>query len=305
MHVLDPDGDRRAATAANMFVDLERDGLVVLDGLLGAEDLRHARDTFAAAATRLSWNAQPGFFHTDPYRRMVPDVLRLDEAFVRAATETRVLETCARYVGDQFILPEAKGWRSNATQRDFHGWHNDAWYERSLPATPPQVKLAVYLSDVTSGAFEYRLGSHRKHRPRHWTNEEAAAEGPVRQVMGRAGTAFLFDSSGVHRQATPIATERDAVFLVFHDPTVPLQAEDRVANRYRPLLLDAATLGDLDGEQLRALGVGSRALQRRGYRPPASAPALQRTVEVLTRTHITATRGWQRATARFRARLAT
>jgi hypothetical protein len=283
-----------------MSVDLERDGLVVLDGLLTDHDLDHARDAFAAAATRLSWNAQPGFFHTDPYRRMVPDVLRLDEAFVRAATDPRVLETCTRYLGDGFILTEAKGWRSNATQRDFHGWHNDAWYERSLPVAPRQLKLALYLSDVDSGAFEYCVGSHRKHRPRHWSNEEAATEGAVRQVTGRAGTAFLFDSSGVHRQATPILSGRDAVFLVFHDPAVPLQPEDLVANRYRPLLLDAATLGDLDDGQLRALGIGSRALQRRGYRPPASSQTLQRAIEVVTRTHIAATRGW----ARVRARLA-
>ena len=141
MHIVDPDGGRREATAAGMFVDLDRDGLVVIEGLLSDEDLAHARDAFAAAATRLSWNAQPGFFHTDPYRRMVPDVLRLDEAFVRAATEPRVLGACTRYLGDRYILTEAKGWRSNPTQRDFHGWHNDAWYELALPTRPPQLVL--------------------------------------------------------------------------------------------------------------------------------------------------------------------
>jgi hypothetical protein len=300
MHILENDGGRTTATVDAVSDILERDGLVVLDGLLDAEELAHARRCFSSTVSRLTWNTQPGFFHTDPYRRMVTDVLRLDESFVRMATHPTVLAACRRYLGPDFIVTEAKGWRSNPSRADFHGWHNDAWYDPSLPRLPRQLKLAVYLSDVETGAFQYRRGSHDRHPHRHWSPEEAEREGPLREVTGRAGTAFLFDSSGVHRQAMPILDERDAVFLVFHDPATPLQAEDLRANRYHPLLLDAASMGALDSDQLRALGVGCRDLVRRGYEAPRRAPRLQRVIEAMTRTHISATR----SAARVRARLA-
>jgi hypothetical protein len=303
MRLRDANGSSRTACPDSILDDLERDGVVVLDDVLNDADFRHARDAFAAAAERLSWNTQPGFFHTDPFRRMVPDVLRLDEAFVALATAPTLLDVCSRYIGSNFILTEAKGWRSNPTRRDFHGWHNDAWYAPELSAVPRQLKLGVYLSDVTTGAFQYRLGSHKKHRPRHWTDEGANDEGPLKGVLGPAGTVFLFDSSGVHRQETPIVTARDAAFLVFHDPDVPLQSDDLVADRYHPLIVNTASLSDLDAEQLRSLGVGTRALQRRGYQPPPRSPALQRTIETLTRTHITASRGVGRLRDMMRARL--
>ena len=103
MRLRDADGISRAASPGSMFDDLERDGVVVLEDVLSDADLRHARDAFAAAAGRLSWNTQPGFFHTDPFRRMVPDVLRLDEAFVALATAPALLDVCSRYIGSNLL----------------------------------------------------------------------------------------------------------------------------------------------------------------------------------------------------------
>jgi hypothetical protein len=84
----------------------------------------------------------------------------------------------------------------------------------------------------------------------------------VEQVLGPAGTAFLFDTSGVHRQAMPILEARRAVFYCYHDPHVPLQQEDVEYGRYQPLLLRASYLGGLSAEDQRLLGFGDRTNDR-------------------------------------------
>src|SRR5437763_1201245 len=80
----------------------------------------------------------------------------------------------------------------------------------------------------------------------------------VVEVPGRAGTAFLFDTSCVHRQNIPILEERHAAFFNYHDPGVPLRQEDIEYYRYHPLLLNAAFLGDLSAEEQRILGFGDK-----------------------------------------------
>jgi hypothetical protein len=278
--------------------ELRRDGVVVLGQLLDAQTLEAAQARFAQAASSMTFNERAGYFAADPYRRMVPDVLRLARGFVELATHPLVLEVCRAYLGAEFIVTEAKGWRSNPTQHDFHGWHNDAWYDATkLAAPPPQLKLGVYLTDVDSGAFQYLRGTHGALPPTHWSNDQADGN-PRVDLRGPAGTVFLFDSSGVHRQETPILSARDACFFVFHDPTLPLQDEDLAAQRYHPLLLNAALLGGLDEEQRRALGFGNPALDLYSAPPPARAPALARGVERLTAAHMALSRGLERVRRR-------
>lgn len=86
----------------------------------------------------------------------------------------------------------------------------------------------------------------------------------IAQMLGAAGTGFLFDTSGVHRQSIPVLEERQAIFLTYHDPEIRLQREDIEYFRYHPLLLNAAFLGDLSEEDQRVLGFDDRT----NYVPP-------------------------------------
>ena len=95
--------------------------------------------------------------------------------------------------GDEYELTEAKGWKSLPTKRDFHGWHGDAWYDQNAATSiPREVKLAIYLSDVRSGAFNYIKGSHRKQHPRPVKNHELLDVEPtqIAELSGPAGTGF-------------------------------------------------------------------------------------------------------------------
>lgn len=250
-----------AGGVAQLASALERDGIVLLPNLLDGEQLGGMQRAFEIRLHRLRWNNFEGYQRTELYRHMIEDVLMLAQGFVDAALHPLVKGVLSRYLGDRFELVEAKGWKSVPTRRDFHGWHGDAWYDQGVVAhIPKEVKLAVYLTDVRSGAFNYIRGSHRKQHPRPVRAEELGdvPRDQIVEMFGRAGTAFLFDTSGIHRQGVPMLEPRQAVFYNYHDPDVPLQKEDVDYYRYHPLLLNAAFLGDLSPEDRRILGFGNK-----------------------------------------------
>jgi Phytanoyl-CoA dioxygenase (PhyH) len=243
-----------------LFAELDTNGIVVLPSLLSAEQLHGMQKVFETKLRRLRWNNFDGYQKTETYRHMVEDVLLLDQGFVDLALHPLVKQILTRYLGDNFELNEAKGWKSLPTKRDFHGWHGDAWYDRTSSEIPREVKLAFYLTDVRSGAFNYIKGTHRRQHPRPVPNHEVAdvPASQILEVMGSAGSAFLFDTSGTHRQGVPMLEPRQAVFYNYHDPQVPLQKEDIDYYRYHPLLLNAAFLGNLSAQDQRILGFGNK-----------------------------------------------
>jgi hypothetical protein len=246
--------------ASSLTKQLEESGITVLPDLLTASQLRGMRASFDARLKRMRWNNFDGYEKTERHRHMVQDVLLLDQGFMDAALHPAVLSALHEYLGDRFELVEAKGWKSLPTKRDFNGWHGDAWYDQEhvKDQIPREVKLGLYLTDVRSGGFVYVKGTHGRQHPRPLSREEARALPRERftEVTGPAGLAFLFDTSGFHRQNVPILEPRQAVFFAYHDPNIPLQREDLEYYRYHPLQLNAAFLGNLTDEDRRILGFG-------------------------------------------------
>jgi hypothetical protein len=246
---------------SSVAAQLDADGIVVLADLVSPEQLRSMQRAFSTVLKRLRWNDFDGYEKTERHRHMVQNVLMLDQGFVDVALHPVVKEALREYVGSGVELVEAKGWLSLPTNEDFHGWHGDKWYDQTRVQTiPREVKLALYLTDVRSGAFCYVKGTHQKIHPRPYRTEEVRQlpGAQVVEVTGRAGTVVLFDTSGIHRQAMPILEPRHAVFLNYHDPSVPLQQEDVKYYRYHPLILNAAFLGDLGPDDYRILGFGNK-----------------------------------------------
>lgn len=241
---------------------LLRDGAVQLPVLVGQETLADMQAAFASRLRYFRWNNVDGYARTERMRHMVEDALTLSQGFVDIGIHPLVTEVVRRYVGANARLCEAKGWRSGATTKDFHGWHGDAWYDidKSPDVIPREVKLAFYLTDVDSGAFQYLKGTHGKRPPRPLSREDKL-QLPMDKLIefkGAAGTAVMFDTSGIHRQGIPIYTPRNAVFYNYHEPDVALQKEDVDYYRYHPLLLNAAFLGNLSPAQMQLLGFGCK-----------------------------------------------
>lgn len=248
----------RPSEVETLASELETNGIVVLPNLLSSQQLQGMQKAFEARLGRVRWNNFDGYHKTERFRHMIEDVLLLDQGFLDLALHPLVKQILNRYLGADYELTEAKGWKSLPTKRDFHGWHGDAWYDQSaVKEIHKEIKLAMYLTDVRSGAFNFIKGSHRQQHPRLVKNNEVK-ETQIFEVKGPAGTAFLFDTSGIHRQGVPMLETRHALFYNYHDPKVPLQQEDLITYRYHPLLLNAAFLGNLSDEDRRILGFGNK-----------------------------------------------
>jgi phytanoyl-CoA dioxygenase PhyH len=248
-------------TIDDLVARLQRDGVVVLPELVSSQALGAMQQAFASRLRHLSWNNINGYQKTEPYRHLVEDLLALDQGFVDLAIHPIVKAVLNQYLGNDYELTEAKGWKSIPTKVDFHGWHGDSWYDESQSdEIHKEVKLAIYLSDVRSGALNYVKGSHRKQHPRQVRNEEVAAldRSQIVELLGKAGTVILFDTSGIHRQGVPMLEERQACFFNYHNPGVALLKDAVDYYRYHPLLLNAAFLGGLSHEDERILGFGNK-----------------------------------------------
>ncbi|HEX3145688.1 MAG TPA: phytanoyl-CoA dioxygenase family protein [Pyrinomonadaceae bacterium] len=256
----------RMASVEALFSELDTNGVVVLPSIISDEQLREMRHAFAAKLQHVRWNNVDGFERTEIYRHMVEDVLLLAQGFVDLALHPLVKAILARYLGSSYQLTEAKGWRSLPTKHDFHGWHGDIWYEQKEGAPiHREIKVAMYLTDVRSGAFKFIKATHRRQHPHSLTPAEVDAlpTSEVVELKAPAGTVFMFDTSIIHRQSIPLLEDRQAIFYAYHDPSVLLQQEDIDYYRYHPLLLNAAFLGDLSTEDQRILGFGDK----RNYQP--------------------------------------
>ncbi len=257
--------------ADHLSAELETNGIVVLPRLLNPEQLHGMQTAFAARLRRMRWNNSEGYQRTEIYRHLVEDVLLLDQGFVDLALHPLVKEILTRYLGPEYELTEAKGWKSLPTKYDFHGWHGDLWYDQATEQTiHREIKLGMYLTDVKSGTVRFIKGSPRQQHPRSLNPAEVKMLplDDVIELSGAAGTGFMFDTSAIHRQSIPILEPRQAIFYAYHDPKVPLQLEDVAYDRYHPLLLNAAFLGGLSAEDQRILGFGNKtnfqpAFQRR------------------------------------------
>jgi len=286
---------------SDVLRSLERDGVAVIPNFVSANQLQGMRAAFDARLRHVRWNDIDGY-EKERFRHVIEDVLTLDQGFVDAALHPLVKETLREYVGEGYQLVEAKGWKSLPTRRNFHGWHGDAWYDQTkLSFIPREVKLAVYLTDVQSGFFEYVKESHRKQAPRPVPDQQlhSIQASMIEQVKGPAGTGFLFDTSGIHRQTVPILEARSAVFYNYHDPSVPLQKEDVDYYRYHPLLLNAAFLGNLCDEECRILGFGDQRNYSGAFSRRKKYPQMQRAFEAVLDARV----AWNSLRERAEARL--
>jgi len=177
-----------------MIADLTRDGLVDVGVMPGAAEMLaylQTRPTYPGHVKGASVAAQPAGSSTC----WAPeDVLRAPHFFEFAAGLTPV---AAEYLESRPLLYSVNAFTTyplnGPPNPDIQDWHRDRDDVRFLA-------LFVYLTDVLhplAGAHLFQQGTH-----------QGAAEGPVRTVLGPAGTAFLADTRGIHMGIRPVAQPR-------------------------------------------------------------------------------------------------
>ncbi|MBY6188477.1 phytanoyl-CoA dioxygenase family protein [Marinobacter hydrocarbonoclasticus] len=270
---------------------LHQQGVVRLPTRIPKETLAAMQAQFERQLGQSCFNTSPGFQQNERYRLLLENLLTLAPAFYHPLKDDALMALCRDYLGPAFQMTEARGWQTVRTLRHFHGWHNDAWYDTRHTTRPPrQLKLGIYLTDVDSGEFCYLTGSHKaRHTPGHWSAAQVQQMGQrIESITGPAGTVFLFDTCGIHRQNSPVLTPRNVVFYTFHDPATPIQALDRRFHRYAPLQLNAACLGSLTLEQQRILGFGDERYAQYQTAPEQRFATLHRAVQWQLKAALTA-----------------
>ena len=235
---------------------LKKDGIYLLGQILPGHTIDRMKLVYSRALEKPTWNTWIGFEQNEKWRRLIENVLLYDKSFLDLPLREELSAILAEYIGPKFELTEARGWETVATKRNFHGWHQDAWCREDLVPRPREIKLACYLTDVTSGQFQYIAGTHQRTGPARMysAREIEPLADRIVDVKGEAGTCFLFDTSGIHRQSTPVLEKRWVLFYNFHDPATPLGDFATGYSRYRPQMLNACFLGGLTHEQQRILG---------------------------------------------------
>ncbi len=113
-----------------LVTDLNRDGIVMLPDILSAKQLRGMQQAFAARLRHMRWNNFEGYSKTEPYRHMIEDVLMLDQGFVDLALHPLVKQILNSYMGTNYALTEAKGWKSLPTTTNWRTQSRTFWIIR-------------------------------------------------------------------------------------------------------------------------------------------------------------------------------
>lgn len=219
------DHDVGAQRASRLSVDandcaekLRRDGFVRLGAMLNAEEIAKltafydsvdARDPWAPSKPSFPGRTPPATAHTGQYYRSTviqspfvlelandPTVLRIAKSFLGATPTLSDLNAWWSYVG-----PE----RAKEAQL-YHRDRDDLKF----------CKLFIYLTDVdmTTGPHVYVRGSNndpRMREERRFTDDEVEAafgKDHVEYFCEPAGSAFIVDTSGLHKGLLPTKGRR-------------------------------------------------------------------------------------------------
>lgn len=179
-------------------------GYLVLEGAIPDAQLRRLQAAFDywADACRADWVEQVGRGEASPSWYDIPDPLEKDEVFVDLVDHPSYYGLLQDFTDGQLLFA-GLGVRTVAPwPLAYTGWHSDV--ARDYPLHP---KVQVYIEDVSSrgGEFAFVPGSHRVDsetyyrglRGRTLPRRNDTMPGH-RTLPGRAGTAIIFNSYGVH-----------------------------------------------------------------------------------------------------------
>ena len=242
---------------------LKQDGILILNDFVSEQWLTDMQQSFNHKLEHINFNSTSGYQRYEMYRDYVENLLMVDPSFMKFAVQPELVKIIKGYISENLILKESRGWRTRIVKKHFHSWHKDGWYDKKIYSKPPkQLKVVIYLTDVTSGSFSYIKGSHRKIKSNphilheHFTNEfiEPYKEDIV-FALGKAGTVIIFDTSGIHCQNSPNLSPRNAAFYTYNDAEICIDSSELAYGRYGQLFVSNEFINDgFTVEDLRILG---------------------------------------------------
>ena len=106
-----------------------------------SNSLTDMQTAFEGILKKPRFNTTNGYQQNEKWRVLVEDLLTLSKAFYFPIFNQELLSVLRSYLGSKFQMTEARGWKTIATKKNFHGWHNDAWYNSNIYSTLVQIPL--------------------------------------------------------------------------------------------------------------------------------------------------------------------
>ena len=203
---------------------LQKDGFLVMEGLVGTNDLNGFHGAFKERMTT-SIAVGGGMKKSKDEINLVyvDHPMTLHPAGVRFALDKSITRLVEDYLRSPIVLSYTAAYRTKVISIKtrtkayekpgvFSGWHSDA----NLIAPDRGYRFVMsmmYLNDVSigGGALQVIRGSHTYgSEKRKWTTDEIEARRQdIVEVNAPAGSVVVFDMQLIHRAGIPTETERD------------------------------------------------------------------------------------------------
>ena len=206
---------------------LIQDGYVVLDDFIAPSEVAEMREYFQQFDSFSPYRPELGRFHSPHDAPPSIHVSNFDEHValnapyaLKLANDPAVLQTIGAFLGCKPLIGLIHAWWSMPTGQgpqhaeNYHRDYDDLKF----------AKLFIYLTDVDeqSGPHMFVKGSPRspklQQRQRYSDSEVSAAFPEISDHMsftGPAGTAFIEDTSGLHKGVPPVSAPR-LIFQVLY-----------------------------------------------------------------------------------------
>jgi len=247
---------------------LKKDGMVILRGLYGDEELDGLNKRFELYFDKPTVSGTVGCAQLS-HAKTATSVFTLGGPIVRMLIESRLIDIVQTYMGSNCVLAEATAKRDLGVgyvyfppHADFHaGWKKSATSEFVLTQEdmecPVGVGAALYLHDTVEGAFCYSLGSHAL-KAKHGLHLDGYPPDLKREIVanlvrcdGRKRDMVVFDDRGFHGPDQPSKSDRSAILLDYYRE----KTFGHIVVTPHPIW--SSDLVDMTPEELRVLGVGA------------------------------------------------
>ncbi len=200
-------------------IQFERDGYLVLENAIPSQELKRVQEAF----DRCAREAKPQWLEgvaagTAPAAYFdIPDPLEQDEAFSELVDHPSYYGLLMDFTGEELLFLGPQFRTLPPSPLSYVGWHYDV--ERTNPL---HLKIQLYLSDVGEGegAFAYVPGSHKPGAGPYPLVRRLESMPGHKVCYGRAGTALLFNSYGIHTSmVNKTRAPRKSIILIYEKRT--------------------------------------------------------------------------------------
>jgi phytanoyl-CoA hydroxylase len=209
-----------------LFDDYQRDGVIVIPGLLSASELVEVRERIARYQTERLSTLPKGDYTLEPDGQTVRNLWRMeqhDPFFLAMASRRPFLELVAPLVKGTPVLVGVETFNKPARVGSAVPPHQDNAYFCQTPPDILTVWIAIDPATAENGAVEYLRGSHTSLRPHTPSgvrgNSFGIADSPTEEFprfLGEIapGDALIHHSQTIHFSA-PNRSDQSRLSLIF------------------------------------------------------------------------------------------